>query len=118
MILVAFVYVANNCYMKASTTGIVNTFFVCYFNDLICPLFLMSYVNLLLLTVGKKLTSLVKIIVFMASAGVVWEFFAQIVKTSTTTDLYDLLCYIVGGLFYWIIIKCTGNNKKFVRRGE
>lgn len=71
----------------------------------------MSYANLLLLTVRKKVVSLKGILFIVIPAGMIWEFFAPFIKPSTTTDLYDLLCYVIGGVLYYFIVKVGGCKK-------
>ena len=105
IIIVLALYILNNTYLKHATSGIVQYMLICHFNDLMCPLFLMSYANLLLLTVGRKVVSLKGILFIVIPAGLIWEFFAPFIKPSTTTDLYDLLCYVVGGVLYYFIVK-------------
>lgn len=104
-------YYFNNTYLKHATSGIVQRMLICHFNDLMCPLFLMSYANLLLLTIGIKVISLKGILFIVIPAGLIWEFFAPFIKPSTTTDLYDLLCYVIGGGLYYFIVKFVGCKK-------
>ena len=111
IITVLALYFLNNTYFKHATSGIVQHMFICHFNDLICPSFLMSYANLLLLTVGKRVVSLKGILFIIIPAGLIWEFFAPFIKPSTTTDLYDLLCYVIGGVLYYFIVKTVGCKK-------
>ncbi len=58
MLSVALLYLFNNLFLKEHSSGVFWLFFVCYFNDLICPLFFFSYANLLLITVNREITRL------------------------------------------------------------
>ena len=115
IIIVLALYILNNTYLKHATSGIVQYVLICHFNDLMCPLFLMSYANLLLITVGRKVVSLKSIMFIVIPAGLIWEFFAPFIKPSTTTCLYDLLCYVIGGVLYYYIAKYV-RCKKWVWR--
>ncbi len=111
IIFTSILYIMNNVILKHIFTGILRYFFVCYFNDLICPLFLLSYTNLLLVTVKKKIISFTNILFFIVPAGLIWEYFAPLVKPSATIDVYDLLCYFVGGVLYYFIIRLIGRKR-------
>lgn len=40
----------------------------------------------------------------MFSAGLIWEFGAPILKKTSVSDIWDLVCYMVGGVLYWVIL--------------
>ena len=107
LVTVSLLYQFNNHYIKANTAGIPHEFFVCYFNDLMAPMFMLSYSNILLHTVNRKITKLLYVIAFCLFIGAVWEFFAPFIKKGAVWDPFDILCYLIGGLFYWMI-----QNKK------
>lgn len=78
---------------------------MCYFNDLICPIFFLSYSNILLITIEREINKPFEIILECFLCGIVWEFFAPIIKDNSTTDLYDILFYIMGGIMYYLLQK-------------
>lgn len=96
-------YLLNNFAFKKFSTGIVQYFFICYFNDLICPLGFLAYVNILLSFIDKKMNTLFSILIFCFLCGTIWEFIAPFLKEGSVTDFIDLLCYCIGGILYWII---------------
>ena len=102
--LVICAYWLNNSFLKVHSEGIVQMFLICYFNDLICPLFFFSYANLLLLTVKKEIRKLWVVISISICTSFVWEFVAPFIKPSSTTDPLDILCYVTGGIVYWAIL--------------
>ena len=97
-------YFLNNLYLKAHLDGWLQTFFVCFFNDLMCPLFFFSYANMLLLTINKEWHRLWFICLIGICVSFVWEFFAPVIKPTSTTDPLDILCYMVGSVVYWAIL--------------
>lgn len=104
LVCVIGLYFINNHHLKVHTVGNIQLFFICYFNDLMCPLFFFSYANLLLITVNKELYRLYSICAVGICTSLVWEFFAPVIKPSTTTDFIDIICYMTGSLIYWAIL--------------
>ena len=100
-----FLYALNNLFFKRMTEGAFYYFFVGYFNDLICPLFFISYVNIILSFIHKRISNLVHIILLCLICGLVWEFVAPFLKKDSVTDVFDLVCYCWGGSLYWLIHK-------------
>lgn len=58
---VLLLYMFNNLFLKTHTHGLIQMFFICHFNDLICPLFFIGYSNLLLGCLNKKIKKLSRI---------------------------------------------------------
>ena len=104
MAIVLCLYFLNNTVFKFCTRGIIQEFMICYFNDFICPLFFISYSNLLLITVNKEIKAYKSLLIFGFCAGVVCEFFAPIIKATATADFVDVVFYILGTSLYWYII--------------
>lgn len=112
LVTVIIAYWFNNLYLKSHTEGTIRLFFVCYFNDLICPLFFFSYANLLLITVNKEITRLWVICIISLCTSCVWEFVAPFIKPSSVTDLFDIVCYVTGGVVYWAILRYINNKNE------
>ena len=105
MIMVLFLYLLNNKYLKIHTEGIFQKFLICHFNDFICPLFFIAYSNLLLIGVNRELKEFKRVMIFGFCAGLIWEFVAPLIKPSSVTDILDLLFYTLGTFLYWCILK-------------
>ena len=105
MLTVTFLYLLNNNVIKIYSTGLWHKFFVCYFNDAICPLFFLAYCNFLLLTSRREITSLKVILIVITCSGFVWEFIGPFIKKSSVTDYMDLVCYVVGAIIYWSLLR-------------
>ena len=54
----ASLYLLNNFIFKKISTGLTHYFLICYFNDLICPLAFLAYVNIMLAFVQKQLAKI------------------------------------------------------------
>ena len=111
-------YFLNNFVFKEISTGVMHYFLACYFNDLICPIGFLAYMNIMLSLINKKLEKIYQILIFCFVCGVVWEFIAPLLKESSVTDFYDLLCYCIGGVLYWTINIKIINRFKHEKKGE
>ena len=80
-----------------------NFFFSSYFNDILAPLLLFSYINLLLSLIDKKLYSLKYLIPIIIICSFVWEYLAPFFKPTSVIDPFDILFYVLGTLIYWIV---------------
>lgn len=111
IVIVLFLYTLNNLFLKKYTQGIIQLFLRCYFNDLICPLFFISYSNLMLISVNKEIKELKHIMLFGFSSGMIWEFVSPIINSRSVTDKLDLLFYIIGAFLYWCSVKAFSKEK-------
>ena len=100
----AALYLLNNLILKQNTRGVLREFLICYFNDVMAPMALLAYSNILLGTTGKRLCSIRHIFPFCLCAGFVWEFLAPILKEGSVADPCDMIAYLFGGSVYWIMM--------------
>lgn len=113
MFLVIILYIVNKVIFIPNTTGIVAVFFQGYFNDLICPLFYLSYCQVWFIWIGHELETLGSIIVCGMLGGLIWEFVAPVINPKSVCDFYDLLCYFVGTLiYYFVVVECESCDKE------
>lgn len=84
--------------------GVFQNFFICWFNDLIAPIFALAYLNLRCLG-GFTFYTPLRIIVLCTVFSIVWELIGQYIKPNSVTDPIDVACYYLGGLLYFYIIK-------------
>jgi len=82
-----------------------NFFFASYFNDILAPLLLFSYINLLLSLIETKLYSLKYLILIIIVCSFVWEYLALFFKPTSVLDPLDIVFYVLGTLIYWLIHK-------------
>lgn len=111
LVIVSILYLLNNCFIKGATVGLPHDFFVCYFNDLMAPMFMLSYSNILLGTIGRRISKLTHIFEFCLVIGSIWEFVAPLMKKGAVWDPFDILCYMLGGIIYWVL----PNRKAIIR---
>jgi len=103
----ALLYLLNNLYFKRAADGILQGFMLGYFNDCICPLVFLAYSNILLITVNKMVSRLWILSTITFAAGLVWEFFAPILKANSVTDMRDIVCYQLGTVVYWGLLQLS-----------
>ena len=108
------IYGINKLWLFKITTGELEIFCRSFLNDLVCPLFFLGFANIVFLWAGIELNSYIKCVSIGMTAGVVWEYFAPIVNTKSTTDPWDLICYFIGISIYYLIFRIETNYlKKF-----
>lgn len=110
----SLLYLFNNIIFKKITIGIINYFFICYFNDVLAPIWILSYSNILLSENKKEMVKISVILSFTFCCGLIWEFFAPLIKKTSVTDIIDLFAYLFGGLIFWFIQKLHLNNNKTI----
>lgn len=98
-------YLLNTLIFSNLSNFKLNYFFTSYFNDLIAPLLLFAYINLLLSLINKKVYSLKYLIIIILSCSFAWEYLVLFFKPNSVSDPIDVLFYILGTLTYWIIHK-------------
>ena len=105
LLIAGSLYLINNLFIKKLTSGNIQYFFICYFNDILAPLVILPYCNILFEYVNIKLIDFKYIIIFILICGFVWEFLAPFIKENSFCDLFDFIAYITGAAIYWIIQK-------------
>ena len=101
MSLIGGLYFVNNRWFKHISVGAVQYFFICYFNDILAPIFLLSYSNILLYVKGLRINQYTHIIAFCVAVGLLWEFLAPLLNPASVSDWLDIVCYVIGGSIYW-----------------
>ena len=103
--LVILTYFINQIMKKSALhSNFSGYFFRCYFNDLLCGLAFPAFVNeLLIINRFIPIQKLAYIILEMFCCGLIWEYVAPQFVPTATSDPIDILCYILGGIFYWVI---------------
>ena len=104
-IISVLLYLLNRFSFLNINNSTLNYFFSCYFDDLLAPLLLFSYINILLSFYNKKIYSLKYLIIFILLVSIVWEYLICFIKPTSVSDPIDILFYILGTLIYWVIHK-------------
>lgn len=86
-------------------------FFTCYFDDLLAPLLLFSYTNLLISFIDKKIYSFRYLIILILIFSCICEYLVPFIKPTSVSDPIDMMFYVLGTLIYWIIHQNWMHNK-------
>lgn len=101
---VALLYVFNNVFLKKCTEGVINDFFTNHFNDLICPVLLLAYCNIIL-PQKMQIKQIHCILFFVLLVGLFWEYVTPLYKVNAIADVWDIVCYLIGGVVYGLILQ-------------
>lgn len=102
-IISVLLYLLNRFILLNINNFTVHYFFSSYFDDLLAPLLLFSYINLLLSIYNKKLYSLKYLIISILLVSFVWEYLIVFIKHTSVSDPIDVIFYVLGTIIYWII---------------
>ena len=82
-----------------------------HLNDFLAGLFFPAYTNLIVsYSKARKLLrvdTLPRILVLILACSFVWEFIAPLFLPFSKGDLLDIICYVLGSIFYWLIKRTT-----------
>lgn len=114
MFVVSFLYFFNNFFIKSHTDGLARLFFVCFFNDILCPIVITAFINFIAVAFGKELKRFALMMFLVFLVGVIWESFAHLIMPRAVKDPLDMLCYMFGGLIYWGLQKILYGKEETV----
>ena len=98
LIVVGVLYLIN-VYVIDTTNFFMNG----YFNDLICPIGVLSVVNIILSVFKVRYESYGECMLFILLCGLFWEY--SPLKDNAVADIWDLICYEAGAVIYCFIQK-------------
>lgn len=102
-IAVLLIYTINKLYL----TDVVDTQFIKnHLNDVLAGVVLLCYINALS-TISNQpkliVTKLLTVVLITLASGLFWEYITPLYLSKSTSDPLDVIAYITGGLFYWIV---------------
>ena len=83
-----------------------SVFFVSYFNDVCCGVWFVSYSNIWLGRIGRRITKLKWIFPYIMACGCGWEYLGPIINSAQVSDMLDIVAYLIGALVYWLLEQC------------
>ena len=107
-IAVFILYITNRFVVsKIEIFPLVDLFLSCYFNDLLCGIFLISYINSVTMVAYKKeaITQLWLLELILVIFGIIFEYVVPLFRTNTVSDPLDIIAYCSGGFIYHILRK-------------
>ena len=110
LVFCCLIYCINRFILKDS----ISIHYLSYFlnnhlNDCIAGLAIVSYTNVIALHFNrcKAINSIVSILIFTFICGILWEYIFPRIYSRGTSDFFDVLSYMSGGIFYKSIIFVT-----------
>ncbi len=104
MILFLIIYILNKTCITNLVEGTAWIFCKYYLDDLICLLIVLPYIEILLIIINQEINSFLGIFIVSIICAIIWELIIPSVKPDSISDPIDFLCYIIGGIIYWIIL--------------
>lgn len=101
ILIVAILYTINRFILKVVFIEKFNIFFNHYFNDLIVPIVLLSFIDFLLFNKINRVTLFYIKISTMFLASIFWEFVTPLYLNRSVSDIYDLFMYFLGTVIYF-----------------
>ena len=105
------IYVFNRAWLTDIVDGYLWIFCKYHLNDLICLLVVLPYIEILLIIINHEITSFSGIFLLSFVCAVIWELLIPLVKQDSISDPIDFLCYLIGGITYWMLLKLEINRK-------
>lgn len=93
----------NKTYFIHHTTGNIQMFYQCYFNDLLAPVFLLSLIVIMFGMFELEIKHYYLFILIGMIAGLCWEYIIPMIKQSSISDVNDLICYFIGINIFYIL---------------
>lgn len=103
MTVAVVIYCFNQLLLKKQFVGIIGYFCKCYLNDLVCPLFFLSYSQIILIWAKYEIRTYTGLLFLGMTAGFIWEYFAPFINPKAVSDIYDLICYFCGIQIYYFV---------------
>ena len=102
MCLLASVCILNKKYLAFWEDSGYLSYFI---NDIFgCSVFLL-YVSIVLSFINKALViRLYHVELFTIICGILWEYITPLYRADTTSDIFDIGAYMLGGLIYWYLL--------------
>lgn len=81
------------------------------FTDFLCVILNLSLANTALALLKKKgVYDFRTIIVLSVFSCFLWEFVITLIKSESTFDIFDCMAYLLGGTFYYCLMKTVHNT--------
>lgn len=106
--IIFFIYIVNRLIKSYINIPIVGYICKCHLNDFIGGMLFCSYVNIVLVLNSKKpLIKLNNLIIFMFMVSIAWEYIFPLILSYSTSDIFDVLSYLLGTIAYHLFVKKT-----------
>lgn len=108
-------YCINQCTKQTISNDLLSKFMCGYFNDTIGSITFIAYVNIVLESKQLCINKLWQIILLMSGCAFFWEVITPLFRKNTTSDFWDVVAYISGGILYWLLFKTYVHISKQIK---
>ena len=107
IIAVAFIiYIVNRLCKGYINIPVIGYFCKCHLNDYLGGVIFPSYVNILLIRTHRNpITNYLFIGIMMLCCGIIWEYIFPYLFDYSTSDILDVISYVLGGITYCFLIR-------------
>ena len=100
-------YIINRILLKCEIYGDLHWLMLGYFNDFVGSISFIAYCNMVSMLFCHKyfFVKLRVILILLFVCGLFWEIITPIYRTSSISDPWDIVVYMIGGITYYLIYK-------------
>lgn len=118
ILIVAVLYCINRfCLKQIIDFSIISYILKCHFNDFLAGIGFIAYLNCLFF-VSKfnsiRVDKMSIVVCIEAFSGVLWEYILPMLFRHGTSDIWDILAYILGGMAYIVLEKIPINVELYL----
>ena len=112
------VYIVNRFLKSSIENPFIGYLCRCHLNDYIGGIVFCIYVNMILIIAKRNpIVSFRGIIALMVPVAIVWEYVFPLILPYSTSDIIDVLSYVMGACTYYILM-CRNQSKNSIRKIE
>jgi hypothetical protein len=105
LLLIIGIAAINQTLLKFRFDGVIGTFFNYYFNDVLAALLILVWTNVLMSLIDRQFDNIFHIFLLTFTIALFWEYVTPLYKSGSTSDVLDVLAYLLGGVIYTIFIR-------------
>lgn len=107
------IYTFNRFFLKKLNIAFIGYVLKNHFNDFLGGFLFCCYVNYILYISNRKMiTKFVPLLIFMFFVSLCWEFVFPKFLSYSTSDILDVLAYMLGTITYYFLVVYIDNKKK------
>jgi hypothetical protein len=94
----------NQLFLRYNVPGSFGIFLDFYFNDVLAAILILVWTDALLSLKQQRLDNYLHIFLLTVTIALFWEFITPLYHAGSTSDLWDLVAYLFGGILYSLFI--------------
>ncbi|MDP2813863.1 MAG: hypothetical protein Q8S15_03240 [Erysipelotrichaceae bacterium] len=94
----------NQLFLRYNLPGSFGIFLDYYFNDVLASILILTWTDALLSLRDQRLDNYVHIFLLTLAIALFWEYITPLYHTGSTTDLWDVVAYLIGGIIFSLFV--------------